>query len=254
MPEGLLIDLSGVLYAGNKALPGAIEALEKVRAHRIPHLFLTNTTRRTRQQLADHLNNLGFYLDPGRIQTAVEATASYLRERRLTPYLLIQPSVKGAFADLAGPLHNAVVLGDAGEGFDYDHLNRAFRLVMDGAPLIAMGDNRYFRDEDGGLSLDIGPFKAALAYAAEVEATVIGKPSATFFHMACQHLALKPEDTLMIGDDAENDVKAAMDAGLQGCLVKTGKYRESDEDKCPRADLQPDFASAVEAVLKNGEG
>ena len=108
----------------------------------------------------------------------MDATAAYLRERRLNLSLLVNPAVRGVFADLVDPIPNTVVLGDAGELFDYPHLNRAFRLLMQGAPLIVMGANRYFSDSIGELCLDIGPFKAALEYAADTEATVIGKPSA----------------------------------------------------------------------------
>ncbi|WP_198962624.1 TIGR01458 family HAD-type hydrolase [Mangrovitalea sediminis] len=250
MPKGLLIDIAGVLYEGDQAVPGAVDTLEKIRRERIPFLLVTNTTRKTRHQLLDRLRALDFYLDEGRILSAVDATADYLRNNKLHPLLIVHPAIRGLFADLIDPIPNAVVLGDAGDNFDYDNLNRAFRLIMDGAPLIAMGDNRYFSDTDGRLSLDIGPFKAALERATGTQATVIGKPSATFFHSACKRLALPPEDVLMIGDDAQTDIAAAQAAGLQACLVKTGKYRPGDERHCPQAELAETFSDAVRGLVE----
>jgi len=250
MAKGLLIDIAGVLYQGSQALPGATDAMHRLHAARVPHLLVTNTTRQTRQRLAARLREMGFHIEAGRILSAADATADYVRQERLHPYLLVHPGVRGLFADQLDPIPNAVVLGDAGDGFDYNHLNRAFRLLMEGAPLITMGDTRYFRDRDGNLCLDIAPFRAALEVAADVRATIIGKPSAHFFLAACHHLALSPEDVMMIGDDARTDVAAARTAGLQACLVKTGKYRDGDEQFCPGARGAADLADIVAQVTQ----
>ena len=249
MVKGLLIDISGVLYRGDEALPGAVAALDRLQREQIPHLLVTNTSTRTRHQVAQKLKDLGFYLEEKRILSTVDATAEYLREHRLKPLLIINPAIRGAFADLVDPVPNAVVLGDAGDLFDYNRLNRAFHLLMDGAPLIAMGANRYYRNGDGDLCLDIGPFKAALEFAAECTATVIGKPAAHFFHSACRRLALTPGEVGMIGDDAEMDVAAASAAGLRACLVKTGKYQPGDEQLCPDAAVVADLTAAIATLL-----
>lgn len=108
------------------------------------------------------------------------AARQYLIARNLTPHLLVHPDIRGEFADLIGPTPGAVLLGDAGPEFTYESLNQCFRLLLDGLPLLAMGSNRYFRDS-GGWNLDVGPFMAALEYAAELEAVVLGKPSDDFF-------------------------------------------------------------------------
>jgi HAD superfamily hydrolase (TIGR01458 family) len=109
-----------------------------------------------------------------------------------------------------------------------------------------MGSNRYFKESDG-LSLDIGPFLRALEYAAGVQGTVLGKPSADFFHAAVADMGLEPGEVLMVGDDAEADVQGALDAGLQACLVRTGKYRPGDEDRIDtqRARIAEDLAALV---------
>jgi len=162
----------------------------------------------------------------------------------------VHPDLLPEFEEFSTAEPNAVVLGDAGGALTYDGLNRAFRLLMEGGPLIAMGRNRYFR-EGGGLSLDAGPFAAALEYAAGIHAEVVGKPAAEFFHAAVRDLGCSPAQVVMIGDDVHDDVCGAIDAGLQGILVRTGKYRPGDEKqlKAPDATTVDDLAAAVEKIL-----
>lgn len=87
---------------------------------------------------------------------------------------------------------------------------------------------RYFKAHDG-LSLDVGPFTAALEFGTGTQATILGKPAPSVFQMAAQTLGLKPEQVVMVGDDIWGDVGGAQSAGCQGVLVRTGKYRVGDE-------------------------
>ena len=91
--------------------------------------------------------------------------------------------------------------------------------------LIALQKNRYWETSEG-LSLDAGPFVSALEYATGREAEVVGKPAPAFFDLALGELGLSADRAAMGGDDVEADVAGAMDAGLAGILVRTGKYRE----------------------------
>ncbi|EFJ45255.1 hypothetical protein VOLCADRAFT_37548, partial [Volvox carteri f. nagariensis] len=86
---------------------------------------------------------------------------------------------------------------------------------------------RYYKDTDG-YSIDVGPFTAAIEFAADVKAVVLGKPDPLIFCLAAESLGLKPEEVVMIGDDVRGDVEGAQAAGLRGVLVRTGKYREHD--------------------------
>jgi len=230
MIHGVLLDLEGVLYVSGYPLPGAREALLSLRAAGIPVRFITNSTRLTRSAIVNRVANMGLEIPIQHLFTPAVAARQYLIARRLTPHLLVHPEIQSEFADLMGAPPGAVLLGDAGPGFNYEALNQCFRLLLDDLPLLAMGSNRYFRDRSG-LNLDAGPFMAALEYAAEMEAVVLGKPSAQFFLAAVNSLDLPPQDVVMVGDDAEMDVRGALDAGLRGVLVRTGKYRHGDEAK-----------------------
>ena len=245
MTEALLLDLSGVLYSGSERIPGALEALRRARAGRLHLRFVTNTSQKTRAALLAQLRGLGFELDDAELFTALDAACHWLRGRRLRPYCLVHADTVAAFAQFEQRDPNAVLVTDAGDGFSYEHLNRAFQLCLEGAPLLGIGRNRYYRAGDRFL-LDAGPFIRAIEYAAGVEAVIVGKPGAAFFEQVVASTGVAPERTLMVGDDVHGDVAGALGAGIPACLVRTGKYRPGDE-----AQVAGEFAvveSIVEAV------
>jgi HAD superfamily hydrolase (TIGR01458 family) len=144
---------------------------------------------------------------------------------------------------------DAVIMGDLGEAFGFAILNRAFRMVMDGGELIALQKNRFWLTGEG-LSLDAGPFVAAIEYATGKEAIVVGKPSASFFDLVLGDLGVEADDAAMVGDDVESDIGGALGAGLRAILVRTGKYRE---DFVAGSELEPpatvDTIADVPALL-----
>lgn len=250
--NGVLLDLSGVLYVGDEALPGAVAALEKLRMLGLPVRFITNTTRTPRRKILEQVEQMGLDVPENELFTAPAAVRDLLIERGLRPALLIHPGLREEFDDFEASDPDAVVIGDAGDAFDYQHMNRAFRLLMEGAKFIAMGNNRYFREADG-LSLDIGPFVSALEYATGRKALILGKPSPAFFLQAVASMELEPENVLMVGDDVSADVEGALEAGLMAALVRTGKYRPSDEDglRDTRAWIEDDISAVVDRLIED---
>jgi len=229
--RSVLVDIDGVLCTGGAAIPRSIDALAILRCQGVGVRFLTNTTRQTRAGIVQQLHSIGF-----------------LQQRGLRPHLLVNPQLLPEFDGITTDHPNAVVVGDAAEGFTYAAMNVAMRILLDApdAPLIAIARNRYFRAGDG-LCLDAGPFVAALEYACDVRAELTGKPAAAIFLAALDDLQTTPDQAAMIGDDLEGDVLGAQAVGLQGILVRTGKYRPSDETGVKaRADLVvEDFYTAV---------
>lgn len=222
-PRGLLIDLDGTLYVGDEPVPGAREALDTIKTSGIAIRYVTNTTRRPRRVVCEHLRSLGFRVDEAEVFTPAIAAAGFIGDGRCYP--LVDESLH---EDLVGITltdkePDYVLLGDLGEGFTYERLDAAFRALMGGAELVALQKNRYWMKPDG-LSLDAGPFVAALEYASAKTATVVGKPERAFFRLALDAMGLGPSEVAMVGDDAEADVAGARAAGLVGIQVKTGKY------------------------------
>ena len=245
MLKALFIDLSGVLYVGTEAIPGAVAAIDKARDKQLQLRFVTNTSRKTRSQILTDLHNLGFTIAAEELFTAPFAAHAWIQEKRLRPYCLIHKEIKSEFADLVQTEPNAVIIGDAEQDFCYDKLNRAFQLCQQGAPLLGIGYNRYFKLHKQ-LLLDAGPFIKAIEFAASTEAIILGKPSRDFFLQVLASTNLQADKVLMIGDDIYGDVEGAINAGLQGCLVRTGKYQPGDENKISQPHLSVN--SIVEAV------
>ena len=247
--RGLLIDLDGTLYVGDTPLPGAVEAIQWLAGRNVPRRYLTNTTRVSRGQLTERLKKMGFPIDEEEIFTAPRAAADWLRSRSTRRISLLLP--EAAEEDFAGfelVRHDPemVVAGDLGREWSYDRLNVAFRQLMEGAELVALHRNRYWTTPEG-ISLDAGPFVAALEYAAGKRATVVGKPSAPFFQLAATSLGLDGDRITVIGDDLDADIAGAQAAGMRGILVRTGKFRE---EVLQQSRITPDAicADVAEAV------
>lgn len=227
--KALFLDISGVLYQGKEPIEGAAQAVDEARSRGLVLRFVTNTATDSRRNIIDKLAGMGIDIEENELFTAPLAARAYLQEHDLRPFCLVHPAIDDEFEDLEQSDPNCVLLGDAREKLTYKSLNEAFRLCMDGAPLIGIGLNKYFKDETG-LNLDAGPFIRALEWALDTEALIMGKPNRAFFDQVVASVDAAADKCLMVGDDVHSDVVAAIDAGLDGCLVKTGKYRAGDEN------------------------
>ena len=228
---GLLIDLDGTLYTNKGPIEGAREALERLDRAGVSYRFVTNATHKPRRKVADHLETLLFSAAEDHIFTPATAVAEMLRREGVGCYPLLDRSL---LEDLEGiPITDdspgCVLVGNLGEGFTYGRLNAAFRHLMAGADLIALSKNRYWQTSGGELSLDAGPFVAALEYASGKSATCVGKPERAFFELALNDLGLPAGTVAMVGDDPELDVRGARAAGLRSILVETGRHRPGAE-------------------------
>lgn len=230
-PVAVLLDIDGVLTVGSERVPGAVEALERLREIAGGLRLLTNTTSLSRGAIAADLREHGFEVDDAEVLTPAALTLALCRDRGYERVeLLVSDSLREDLDGLAEAAPeesaDAVVLGDLGEGFTAGILNRAFRRLLDGTPLIALQHNRYWRSDEG-LVLDVGAYAAALEYGAGVEATVVGKPSREFFAAALADLDVVPGAAVMVGDDIEADIGGGLDAGIASLLVRTGKFSEA---------------------------
>jgi HAD superfamily hydrolase (TIGR01458 family) len=230
--RGLLVDIDGVLMVSWVPILGAPEALAELRELGIPFRLVTNTTSHGRTALAAELGRIGFDVSPDELLTAPAATGAYLRAHHPEARVFLLGE-----ADLTEELEglrlvedgaDVVVIGGADQAFTFDNLNRALRMVLDGAALVAMHRNLSWLTNEG-LSLDAGAYLLGLERAAGVEAAVCGKPSPEVFDQGVAGLGLVPGQVAMVGDDLDTDVLAAQSCGLIGVLALSGKHRGRPE-------------------------
>jgi HAD superfamily hydrolase (TIGR01458 family) len=239
--DGLLLDIDGVLAVSWEPLPGAVDAMRRLRDEGVPFRLITNTTTKTRADLASTLTEAGFDVAGEEVVTAVVATASYLETAHPGAKVFVL-SDGDATTDLVGidlvavDDADVIVIGGACEDFTYGTMNRIFRRLMEGASLIGMHRNLYWKTSEGW-ELDGGAYIAGLEEAAGVKATICGKPEKAYFDSALAMLGVTADRAAMVGDDIVNDILGAQAGGLTGILVRTGKYREGDEE---RHDEKPD--------------
>jgi len=245
--RGAMLDLDGTLYVGGEPVAGARGAVEGLKASGLVIRYVTNTTRMPRRVVVERMRKLGFVAEEGEVFTPAWAASRLIGGRSCLA--LVDESL---YEDLGGARltedpSEVVLVGDLGEGFTYARLDAAFRCLMEGAELVALQKNRYWQNE-GGLSLDAGPFVAALEYASGKSAVVVGKPEESFFQIALEDMGLEAHEVAMVGDDAEADVVGAKKAGLSAIQVRTGKWRPGGDVE--EADLVLDSVAALPSVLE----
>ena len=240
-PSGVLFDLDGVIFQGDKLIPGAEDIIQKLQAEQIPYRFITNTTRMTKNNVVNMLCKMGFSVTPEEIFAAPHAAVEYCKLKGYKNISLIVPDeeMKEDFSTFQFVDENpeAIVVGDMGKLFTFELLNRLFLNIINGAELIAMHKNRYWKSVDG-LTLDLGAFISALEYAAGKSAVVVGKPDPNLFKFAVYGWGLSENSIYVVGDDLDGDIGGAHNAGMKSVLVKTGKFREASLE---RSDNIPDY-------------
>jgi len=226
----LLLDIDGVLHVSGEPIPGAVEAVARLRSQGHALRFVTNNSTRPRGLLAEDLRLLGFELEDEELQTTPRAAARELAGKRVLALVMgaIVPDLDGI--ELVGDRADAVLLGGCDETtepnqvFSWMNLGRAFAELQMGAELYCLHKNTWWQTSRGPL-LDAGAFVAGLEYATGVDATVLGKPSPAYFAAALDALSAQPELTWMVSDDIEADVRGAQHFGMRTALVRTGKFR-----------------------------
>jgi HAD superfamily hydrolase (TIGR01458 family) len=252
----ILLDLDGVFHVSGEPIAGGSRAVERLReqGHRLR--FLTNNTTRPRARLAEEVRGFGVELAEDELQTTPMAAARALAGKRVLA--LTMPSIREDLdgVDLVGEDAEAVLLGGADETgetnqvFSYMNLARAFAELEAGADLYCLHKNPWWQTRRGPL-LDAGAFVVGLEYATGASATVLGKPSASYFEAALEALDADPENAWMVGDDVDADIGGAAALGMRTILVRTGKFRDETGAWSAQPNAVVDSIAEVPAFLES---
>ena len=224
--------MDGVLYRGEKVLPGAIEFMESIQD--IPHVFLTNNPTRLPSDVVNKLCRLGFpNAREEQVITSGIATAIWLSKQKLGFRFYAIGAVAlttalGRYGIEDSKNADYVVVGE-GEGLDFNSLTLGVNLILQkGAKLISTNPdctvNAEGRVLPGGGAL-VAPFIVATG----IKAITIGKPNPLLFEMGLEVLGLAPGECLMVGDRPDTDIGGANNLGIQTALVRTGCFGSAEE-------------------------
>ncbi|WP_068280474.1 HAD-IIA family hydrolase [Aldersonia kunmingensis] len=256
---GVLFDIDGVLVTSWEPIEGARETIELLDKKSIARTFLTNTTSKTRAQIAEALSRAGMSAAEDEVLTAAALTAGYVREHHpgARCYLLNSGEVR---EDMPGIEFveddpDVIVLGGAGEEFSHRALSAVYEWMSQGVPVVAMHRSMTWSTFDG-LRIDTGIYLTGLEESSGRKAIAVGKPAPAGFLAAAHRMGVDPEDVVMVGDDLHNDVLAAQVVGMTGVLVKTGKFRPDTLERWARDDfaMQPDHVIDTVADLPTALG
>ncbi|MHA2282435.1 MAG: HAD-IIA family hydrolase [Promethearchaeota archaeon] len=233
--KGILTDIDGTLFFKGSAIPGAIETLSVLRKKGLKFLFLTNTDSKIPRTVLRKLNDFGFKIKEDEIYTPIIALKDYLsRYPGKKSFFVITREVEKEFQDFPRPhgleSPDFVIVGDFRDNWDVNRLNQAFKYVINGAKLLGTQGNKYFLDRDGEPVIDTGSFVQMIANAASVTPKIFGKPSKEYFLQALNILNLTHNEVLVVGDDLESDIQGAINSGIDGVLVRTGKGQYFDPE------------------------
>lgn len=232
---GVLFDIDGVLVTSWRPIAGAAETLRTLARHRIACSYLTNTTSRTRRQIAAALADAGMEVHPDEVFTAAGLTAEYLHNHHpgARCYLLNSGDIAEDMAgvDFVEEAPDVVVIGGAGPEFSHLTLSRVYEWMTQGVPVVAMHRSTAWKTADG-LRIDTGMYLIGMEQTSGHQATAVGKPAPAGFLAAAARLGVDPDEICMVGDDLDNDVLAAQEVGMTGVLVRTGKFRPETLEHC----------------------
>jgi HAD superfamily hydrolase (TIGR01450 family) len=237
---GVLFDIDGVLVTSWQPIPGAAEALRALAGRGVACSYLTNTTTRTRRDIAGALTAAGMPVAPEEVVTAASLTAGYVRSRHPRARCLLVNNGDIA-ADLPGidlveppagldSPPDVILLGGAGPQYCHLTLSRVYELMAAGVPVVAMHRSTAWKTAEG-LRIDTGMYLTGMEQASGRRAVAVGKPAPAGFLAAAAALGLDPEEMVMVGDDLHNDVLAGQAVGMTGVLVRTGKFGQETLDR-----------------------
>ena len=236
--DTVLLDLDGTLYVGSQVVPGAPDAVRRLREQGLALRFATNTDSITPAALAGRLAGFGFEVSGDELVTPVAVAARVFAAAAARVLAVASEQVRGLLGGcLAGPGEPAthVLVADPSYGATYAELDEAFRAVRAGAELVATQVNR-IAIRDRGEHLDTGGWVRLLEYATGTRARVLGKPSPEFFTAPLDALGRGPETALVVGDDLTADIGGAHAVGAAAVLVRSGKGARPQ----PGAEAEPD--------------
>ncbi|MFC7134474.1 MULTISPECIES: HAD-IIA family hydrolase [Salinibaculum] len=244
--SGAIVDLDGTVYRGDQLLPGAADAVDRLRTAGLSPLFFSNNPTKDGDAYVEHLRDLGVDVRPGEACSAGVATTEYLRGHHAADDIMLvgAPGLRRQLraADLSlttDPDRTDVLVGSWTPEFGYQHMNDALQAVDEDTAFLGTDPDRTFPQADGRVVPGSGAVVNALAAAVGRKPDAfLGKPSDAALDLALERLDVPAEECLVVGDRLSTDLAMGERAGMTTVLVLTGV---SGRDDVRDSDVTPDF-------------
>jgi arabinose operon protein AraL len=252
---GYIFDLDGTIYRGEKLIPGAKEAIEKLKSLSKKIVYLSNKPIQTREDYAAKLTRLGVPTEPAEVINSSLVMARWLSRQApgTTIFVIGEPPLiaemrQEGFRISENPEEVQYVIASFDRSFDYRKLNIALQAIKKGAHFVATNPDRTCPVEGGEIpdcAAMIGAVEGATGKHVEV---IVGKPSDIMIQVAVDAMDLRPRDCLLVGDRLETDVVMGKKAGMATALVLTGV---TDREALRNSSIQPDYVwESIAEMLK----
>ena len=229
---GFIIDMDGVIYHGNRLIPGVTEFIQWLEAQRKKYLFLTNSSQQSPRELQQKLARLGIEVGEEHFYTSALATAAFLKSQQPggSAFVIGESGLINALYGAGFTMNDVnpdyVVVGES-KTYTYDKITHAIRLVLGGAKLIGTNPD-VTGPTDQGLIPATGALMAPIELATGSRAYYVGKPNPLIMRHALRKLDCRREDAVIIGDRMDTDIIAGIESEIETVLVLTGVTTETD--------------------------
>ncbi|MBQ6889963.1 MAG: HAD family hydrolase [Oscillospiraceae bacterium] len=224
--KGFICDMDGVIYHGNKVLPGVVEFIQWLQAEKKEYLFLTNSSGYTPKELQQKLKRMGLDVGAEHFYTSALATAAFLKEQSpgCSVFAIGEAALLNALYDAGITMNDVnpdyVVVGES-KTYCLDNLTKATNLVLKGAKLIGCNSDVSSPIENG-----IAPACRALVVPIEMatgtQAYFCGKPNPLMMRTGLRMLGCHSADAVMVGDRMDTDIVSGLESGMSTVLVLSG--------------------------------
>ncbi len=227
-----ICDMDGVIYHGNRLLPGVPEFVDWLHREEKRFLFLTNSSERSPRELKEKLSRLGIEVSPENFYTSALATAAFLAQQKPngSAFVIGEPGLTNALYDAGFSINDTapdyVVVGDT-RSYSYEKLEQACFLVQKGAKLIGTNPDMTAPSEKGIIPAT-GALLAPIELTAGVKAYCVGKPNPLMMRSALKKLGAQREETAIVGDRMDTDIIAGIESEIETVLVFSGVTKAED--------------------------
>lgn len=231
--KGILFDLDGTVYLGEKEVPGAAKFINGLKSHDIRPVFVTNRSNRTELEVCEHLRGYGIDCDESDVISTAYATALHLEKGSY--YAIGEKNVfdtmdrHGFVYDDKAPDY---VIVSFDRGFDYNKLKIAVGLIHKGAKFISTNPDCALKMYDSILP-GTGAIVAAVEAGSGVTPITIGKPERIVFDIAIERIGVERSEVIAVGDNLLTDIPAGAAAGIRTALILTGMSKREDVADSP---------------------